>query len=349
MADDAQNRSQPATPRRLQKAREAGDVPISREFTGLLSLSLGVGGLLFCNAGLYERSVQTLRGILANSYSTDLTAAPVLVRALLVALMPGLPVIIGAGLGGVSATLLQTRGLIRAASLKPDLSRLNAARGFKRIVSLDGLIDLIKSLIKIILMFLVSAISLDLSIKYIINLVQLNGRELWSSLTFVLTLTIGIALSVQALVSVFDFLITRLRFRQRHRMSRQDLKEEYKETEGNPQSKMRIKRLQRSRRPQLVSEVSKATVIVTNPTHYAVALAYDRSSSEAPMLVAKGADFMARRIREIGRLNGVPIVERPEVARALFRLEVDTAIPPTLYKAVAEIIAFVWRLQGRQG
>jgi len=263
--------------------------------------------------------------------------------------MPGLPVIIGAGLGGVSATLLQTRGLIRAASLKPDLSRLNAARGFKRIVSLDGLIDLIKSLIKIILMFLVSAISLDLSIKYIINLVQLNGRELWSSLTFVLTVTIGIALSVQALVSVFDFLITRLRFRQRHRMSRQDLKEEYKETEGNPQSKMRIKRLQRSRRPQLVSEVSKATVIVTNPTHYAVALAYDRSSSEAPMLVAKGADFMARRIREIGRLNGVPIVERPEVARALFRLEVDTAIPPTLYKAVAEIIAFVWRLQGRQG
>jgi flagellar biosynthetic protein FlhB len=131
-------------------------------------------------------------------------------------------------------------------------------------------------------------------------------------------------------------------------MSREDLKDEYKETEGNPFTKGRIRRLQRMRRRRLVADVPKATVVVTNPTHYAVALLYDQALGRAPVILAKGADLVAQRIRELATENGVPIVENPPLARALFKLELDAEIPAEHFKAVAEIIAFVWKIKGRK-
>jgi flagellar biosynthetic protein FlhB len=130
-------------------------------------------------------------------------------------------------------------------------------------------------------------------------------------------------------------------------MSREDLKDEYKETEGNPFTKSRIRRLQRRRRRRLVADVPKATVVVTNPTHYAVALLYDQELGKAPVIIAKGADLVAQRIRELAIESEVPIVENPPLARALFRLELDDEIPAEHFKTVAEIIAFVWKIKGR--
>jgi flagellar biosynthetic protein FlhB len=130
------------------------------------------------------------------------------------------------------------------------------------------------------------------------------------------------------------------------RMSKQDIRDELKETDGNPHVKARIRRIRLIRaRKRMMAKVPMATVVVTNPTHYAVALAYDRANNSAPRVVAKGADSVAARIREIAEANGVPLLANPPLARALYRLDLDTEIPAEYYKAVAEIIAYVWRLR----
>jgi flagellar biosynthesis protein FlhB len=155
-------------------------------------------------------------------------------------------------------------------------------------------------------------------------------------------------LAAQAAIAVLDLVWVRLRHAGTLRMSRQDLREEQKETDGDPKIKQRIRRLrvQRARR-RMMAAVPKATVVVTNPTHYAVALAYDRARGAAPRVVAKGVDSMAARIREVARAHAIPLVPNPPLARALHTLELDAEIPAEHYKAVAEIIAFVWRLRGR--
>jgi flagellar biosynthesis protein FlhB len=155
-------------------------------------------------------------------------------------------------------------------------------------------------------------------------------------------------LAAQAVIGVLDVEWVRFRHTRRLRISREDIRDEQKETDGDPRVKTRLRRLrlQRARR-RMLAAVPKATVVVTNPTHYAVALAYDRSRNAAPRVVAKGVDSMAERIREVARAHAVPLVPNPPLARALHRLDLDAEVPSEHYKAVAEIIAFVWRLRGR--
>lgn len=347
MADSGQNRNQPATQRRLQKARESGDVPLSRELISAISLVLASVTLLFVTPILLSRSVAGLRAMLADSYQPDILWQAGFARSVAIIAAPVLPVVLAALIGGAGATLLQTRLLVRGAALRPDLKRLNPTQGLKRLFGIDGLIELGKSLVKLLLMLLGAWFALHDRLDWVADLPRSDGRLLPLVLRTPVVLIIAVALAVQIVSAVFDLLLARGRYLLRLRMSRQDLKDEYKETEGNPQAKIRIKRMQRTRLRAVAREVPKATVVVTNPTHYAVALAYDRATSQAPVIVAKGADFMAKRIREIARANDIPIIERPDLARALFRLEVDATIPPEHYKAVAEIIAFVWRLKGR--
>ena len=155
-------------------------------------------------------------------------------------------------------------------------------------------------------------------------------------------------LAVQAVIATADVLWVRFRHARRLRMSRQEVREEQKETEGDPKIKHRIRqiRMQRARR-RMLAAVPKATVVITNPTHYAVALTYDRAKHAAPRVVAKGVDAMAARIREVAQANRVPLVANPPLARALHHVELDTEIPTEYFQAVAEIIAYVWRLRGQ--
>jgi flagellar biosynthetic protein FlhB len=154
------------------------------------------------------------------------------------------------------------------------------------------------------------------------------------------------SLCVHGIVAGADLMWVRFRHARDLRMSKQDLRDELKDTEGNPHIKARIRRIRviRARR-RMMAKVPGATVVVTNPTHYAVALAYDRTNNPAPRIVAKGADSVAARIREVAEANGVPLVANPMLARALYQLDLDTEIPAEHYKAVAEIIAYVWRLR----
>jgi flagellar biosynthetic protein FlhB len=152
-------------------------------------------------------------------------------------------------------------------------------------------------------------------------------------------------LLVQTVIAAADLLWVRVRHARTMRMSRQDIRDEQKETEGDPKVRMRFRQLRlRRARKRMLAAVPKATVVITNPTHYAVALVYDRAKNAAPRVVAKGVDSMAARIREVAETNRVPLVANPPLARALYRVELDTDIPAEHYKAVAEIIAYVWRL-----
>jgi flagellar biosynthetic protein FlhB len=153
-----------------------------------------------------------------------------------------------------------------------------------------------------------------------------------------------------AAIAVLDYLVVRFRHLRRLRMTRQELREEVKESEGDPQIKGRIRNLRMARaRRRMMAAIPKAAVIITNPTHYAVALAYDETSQAAPRVVAKGTEAVAARIRAVAEEAGVPLVSNPPLARALFKLELETEIPAEHYQAVAEIIAYVWRLRGRAG
>jgi flagellar biosynthetic protein FlhB len=157
-----------------------------------------------------------------------------------------------------------------------------------------------------------------------------------------------VVLAVQAVIAGFDLLWSRLRHAQQMRMSKEDVREEQREMEGDPKIKARIRQIRTQRaRKRMLAAVPKATVVITNPTHYAIALAYDRTRNAAPRVVAKGVDSLAARIREVAEANKVPLVANPPLAHALYRVEVDTEIPAEHYQAVAEIIAYVWRLGQR--
>jgi flagellar biosynthesis protein FlhB len=341
------NRTHPATQRRLQKAREQGDIPLSREVVSFVSFSGGCAAILFFSTWALQVGLPILRGLIAESFDRQLIEKGGLVQAGVVVMQLSAPSLGLAMLGGVIAALAQTRALFRVAALQPNVSRINPVNGVKRLFGPDGLIELAKSILKLGLMGVGTWYVLGDRLK---EVVLLPLRDFYSMLLvikdsgFKLLMVAG---AVQAIAAVGDFAVVRIRYALRHRMSREDLKDEYKETEGNPFTKSRIRRLQRRRRRRLVADVPKATVVVTNPTHYAVALLYDQELGKAPVVIAKGADLVAQRIRELAIENEVPIVENPPLARALFRLELDDEIPAEHFKTVAEIIAFVWKIKGR--
>lgn len=296
---------------------------------------------------LIKGTLASLRTVIGESWSRDFTATKGLSLSLLAAAKITAPIAVAGVFAGIIGVLAQSRFLIRMAALKFDVSRLNPGEGFKRLFGISGLIELGKATLKLVLMAGASWFILKGQLPKITVLPWSSARSLINVTAELSCWLLGAACAVQGLVAVLDLLIVRIRFQRRYRMSREDLKEEYKDTEGNPHTKSRIRRLQRVKRHNIIQAVQKATVVVTNPTHYAVALVYDKNAGGAPRVAAKGADLVAQQIRELARLNKVPIVEKPALARALFRLEVDAEIPAEHYRAVAEIVAFIWRLNER--
>lgn len=344
---EGENRTYPATPRRLQKARDEGDVPVSREAVGLLAFGLAAATAGLIGPRLLKGELATLRVLINESYNKALMEGIGLKVAMLATMEMALPIVAASAIGGTIGVLIQTRFMVRFSSLRFDISRLSPSRGVKRLFGPDGLIELLKATIKLTLL---GGVAWFLLAGRLSEFALLPWRSYAGFPEYVATLCTRLLIGagvVQALVALLDIVTVRYRFQSRHRMSREDIKEEFKETEGNPHTKSRIKRLQRAKRRNMTKAVQSATVVVTNPTHYAVALAYDKTISAAPRITAKGADLVALRIRELAKAGSVPVVESPALARALFQLDLDVEIPAEHYKAVAEIVAFVWRLKGR--
>ena len=342
-----QAKKEDATPRRIQKAREEGQIAMSREVVSFVALGFGLIGLMFGLPPLGYELMRGMRGVLENGH--QLQIGLVATEMIRLGLLAVLPVMAMAMIGAIAGTMLQSRGLVSAKGLKPQFSRINPASGIKRLIGAEGGIEFLRTLIK--LGVVCAALWWALG----------DPRELRASLSLgpgdLLRLMVRAAMDLFiaamiafAAIAMLDYLVVRFRHLHRLRMTRQELREEVKESEGDPIIKGRIRNLRLSRaRRRMMAAVPKAAVVITNPTHYAVALAYDENSQAAPKVVAKGAEAVAARIRALAEESNVPLVSNPPLARALFKLELETEIPAEHYQAVAEIIAYVWRLRGRAG
>ncbi|HYZ22419.1 MAG TPA: flagellar type III secretion system protein FlhB [Rhodopila sp.] len=340
------DRTEAATPRRLERAREAGQLAISRELGTFGSLAAAVMVLTYYAPSMFEIWVRRLASLIQQAGAEDVLAKDLWWSILLglgnAAWLPAA----AATLGGSIAILVQTRGLLHLGGLSPKISRVSPSDGLRRIFGTNGLVELLKSLTKLAAfgsaLFVVTRSDLRTLARWPLQDMHTLPQDLGRALTHVLYAT----LLVQGVIAGGDLLWVLYHHAKSLRMTKQDIRDEFKEQEGNPHVKARIRRIGYARaRRRMMTKVPTATVIVTNPTHYAVALAYDRASNAAPRVVAKGTDRVATKIREVAETAGVPIVSNPPLARALHRLELDTEIPAEHFRAVAEIIAYVWRLK----
>jgi flagellar biosynthesis protein FlhB len=349
--DDGQKTEEP-TQRRLEEARRKGQVASSREVNHAFILAAGavlIGALAPALAGGVAAA---LRPLLARPHSFTITPAD-LDRLLAVVLgdvgaallLPAL-LLLGAAL---AAGLIQNGPVASAEPLAPKLERLSPLAGAKRLFSLRSLVEFAKGVLKIALVGAVAVALLWPAAARILTAAELEAGALLAVLQrLALRLLAGVALLV-GLIALLDTLYQRFEHRKQLRMSRRDLQDEFKQTEGDPYIKARLKslRMERARR-RMMAAVPSATVVITNPTHIAVALRYDPPAMAAPKLVAKGIGPLAARIREVARAHGIPLVENPPLARALHAaVELDAEVPPAHYRAVAEVIGYVMQLRGR--
>lgn len=343
MPSDSEDRTQAASARRLQKARDEGDIPVSREVTLLAGLAGGAAGVALQLSAAGGAPLHWFAGMLQRESLSGVAAVAIGSLAWAVA-----PAALGALAAVVGLGALQTGFLLRPEALQPDLSRISPGRGIKRLFSSETLVQAGKSLAKL------GALSFGLWLALRRLTGGLGAIVAWPppgllhrllAETWRLVLLLA---GAQVALAAFDFFWVRFQHASRLRMSRQDQRDEHKEAEGNPLIKQRLRQLGRMRaRRRMMASVKHAAVVVTNPTHYAVALEYARGSRTAPRVVAKGVDDIATRIREEARLHRIPQVANPPLARALYRVEIDTEIPVEHFKAVAEIVAYVWRLRDR--
>jgi flagellar biosynthetic protein FlhB len=350
MAEDTpqQDRTEAATPRRMQRAREEGRVPVSREIHNFAGLA-GVTLVLAMLAGGTAQDLATrLAALLSHAGDPGLTETGALRLGCIAALRGAAPFILAALLAGVAATVLQTGFLINGSRLQPDFSRISVLGGLRRLFGLDSLVEAAKSLAKVAVMAFALWHVLQADLPALMQAPRSDPQVLLARTMPPVLHMLYVVLAVQAVIAGFDLLWSRLRHAQQMRMSKEDVREEQREMEGDPKIKARIRQIRTQRaRKRMLAAVPKATVVITNPTHYAIALAYDRTRNSAPRVVAKGVDSLAARIREVAEANKVPLVANPPLAHALYRVEVDTEIPAEHYQAVAEIIAYVWRLGQR--
>jgi flagellar biosynthetic protein FlhB len=343
---DDGDKTEAATQRHLDQARDEGQVPVSREIVTFASLAAVILVLGYQSQPLMLHLLPNLLMFLSHAGEARMLGSGQIRLASLGLVGALVPVLCAALFAGAAAVMLQTKFLLNLGALQPKFSRVSPVAGMKRLFGLNGIVEIVKSLGK--LGFLAGAMWIAIRGDWL-GLMRLPWQDTHSLLSAVgrpiFHLFIA-AVCVQGGVAAADVMWVRFRHARDMRMSKQSIRDEMKDTEGNPHIKARIHRIRIMRaRKRMMAKVPTATVVVTNPTHYAVALAYDRTNNPAPRIVAKGEDFLAARIREVAEANGVAIVANPPLARALYRLEIDTEIPAEHYKAVAEIIAYVWRLR----
>jgi flagellar biosynthetic protein FlhB len=345
MAEGSDDRTEPASAHRLEKAREQGDIPISRELPVLAGLGGGCLALAVQLSVAGQGPVQWFGGMLRRS---TLAGDPPWAAAATDILHAVMPCALGATAAVVGVGFLQTGFLLRVGALQPDFSRISPMKGLKRLLGTELLMQAAKAVAKLVvftwaLWTALKRLLPDLGSAAHWQVDALRNR-LGSEAVRLLLLLVG----TQVAITAADIFWVRLQHARKLRMSRQELKDEHKQAEGNPLTRGRMRQIARARaKRRMMAAVRTATVVVTNPEHYAVALAYEQGSRAAPKLVAKGMDDIAARIREEARMHHIPMVANPPLARALYRVELDTEIPMEHFKAVAEVVAYVWRLRAR--
>jgi flagellar biosynthesis protein FlhB len=350
--DDSQKTEDP-TGKRLDEARNRGQVANSREVNNLLMLGVfSLSVLMFGKPAAIELWHASLPFIeQPDAISADFEHLIKMAWKLLgIILLAGAVPLVLSLIGAVASGYLQFGLIWSAESLMPKLDKLSPLAGLKRMFSSRSLAEFVRGLLKLAI---VGSVAMFLILPEVASLNKLVGMEmiqlLWETKTLLAKLLVGVV-AIVAVITAIDVIYQRMQHMREMRMSRQELKEEYKETEGDPLVKGRLRQLRMERtRRRMMAQVPQSDVVVTNPTHYAVALKYDQASMAAPKVLAKGIDKAAQRIREIAKEHGIPIVENPPLARGLFAAcDVDQEVTPEFYKAVAEVISYIFRLKRRR-
>ncbi len=338
-----QEKTEKATPKRKQKAKEKGQIARSRE---LISMAATAGMVLmfyFSGNTFLNRIEEMMMKLLGFQYGRN----PEIVMKFALSemiwiLMPFL---------GIAFTFALFTGALQGGfvvrPLNLEFERINPLSGVKRLFSSTGLVEFLKSHFK----FIIGGFVMYLILKNLMNFLpfvsSLEVQEITSVTGKILFKSILIIFLTFFIFAVVDYIYQRWSFERSLRMTREEVKQEYKETEGDPIVKSRIRSIQRElARRRMMQEVPKATVVITNPTHLAVALRYEKEGMTAPLIIAKGAGYIAEKIKEIAKIHGIPVIEDKPLARALYKLEIDTFIPPELYRAVAKILAYIYKLRG---
>ena len=348
-----QDKTEPATPKKREDARKKGQVAVSREIPSVMILFMTTGVFFFIGGQMFIGLAEFMRDALKNGLLLDLhtmSATRMMSVILEKIIWIMLPFLIGVLLTGIFANIAQFGILFTVKPLTPKFSKLNPLKGLKRLFSLRSVVEVAKALLKILIISLVAYAAVH---SHFTDMAGLMHLEVLDILTFTGRAALGICFFTclaLMLLAGLDYAYQRWQYENDLKMTKQEVKEELKHREGDPVVKARIKKVQfEMAQRRMMTDVPGADVVVTNPTHLAIALKFDTENMEAPQVVAKGAGHIAERIKEIAREYDVPVMEQKPLAQTLYKsVDIGQTIPAALYKAVAEVLAYVYRLKGRQ-
>lgn len=347
--DDSQKTEDPSD-KKLDEALKRGDVVSSREVTHWFMLFAMAMVVNISSGDISMRMQNAFVSFLDTADQVSLEPGNLMGIYKWILLLLASTLLLPFGLlmaGSIIGSVIQHRPVLTGEKLKPDLNKISPISGFKRIFGMQNMVEVLKTVVKLII---IGSVVVVIVWPEASRLDQSVTQPLDDILPYVKHLTLrllGGVIAIMALLAAADYLYQYLQHRKKLRMSKQELKDEYKQTDGDPHIKGRLRqiRMERSRK-RMMAAVPEASVVVTNPTHYAVAMKYEHGGGGAPMVVAKGMDHIALKIREIAKEHNVPIVENPPLARALYAsVDIDQEIPPDHYRAVAEVIGFVMKLR----
>lgn len=350
---DPESKTEQPTPKRLEEAQKKGNIPVSREVGNFFVLALLALVISWSAPNMLRDTLRLLSPLLSNAAdlpADEKTLSELFMRLTLGSIGIAAVPLFGAMAAAIAAGIIQNGLVISSQPIMPQWTRLSPLSGFKRIFSVKSVVELLKNLIKITLVGYVGFVSVYPELA---RLAQLPGEAPDGMLVFLLLLTVRLTMGVAVamfLIAILDTAYQRFQYIKSLRMTRQEIKDEYKQSEGDPIIKQRLRRLRQERaKKRMMGNVATSDVVITNPTHFSVALKYDSQNMRAPTLVAKGQDLVALRIRELAKENDVPIVENPPLARALFAsVDLEEEIPTEHYEAVAKVISYVYQLKGRR-
>lgn len=349
---DKDEKTEKATQKRRRDSRQEGQVLQSREIKSALTILFAFFSLKFIGGYMYEQLVVfTRQTFIHYTIQTNLLAEdnimPFAIEILLLLFKIMAPFFGVVVIVALVSSYMQVGFLFTTKPLKPKLEKINPLKGLKRMFSVNSLVELVKSIFKIVVAGLVGYYYI---LGQIPSIMQLLDQQVGQIVIFIANLVLNLALRMGValvILGVVDYLFQWKKYEKDLMMTKHEVKEEHKQVDGNPQIKSKIRQKQReSSVRRMMTEVPKADVIITNPTHYAVAIKYDTEIADAPIVVAKGQDYVALRIKEIGKEHHIEIVENKPLARSLFdAAQIGEQIPPDLFQAVAEVLAFVYSMK----
>ncbi|KNF08831.1 flagellar biosynthetic protein FlhB [Gottschalkia purinilytica] len=348
----SEEKTEKATPKRRREAREKGQVLQSREINSAIILIFVFLALKMFGYGILNKTmaftVNTIKDYASGSGTITMTeVSNIMLKSVVTLFIIVGPIALVALVVGVATSYMQVGFLFTMKSIEFKLSKLNPIEGFKRLFSKRSIVELIKSFIKI---FLIGYVIYSYGIKQVVKILNLMDNNVQGITKYLGDTVTNVAFragGVLVVLAAFDYLYQWWDYEKNLKMSKQEIKEEFKQTDGNPQIKSKIKEKQRQiAMRRMMQDVPKADVIITNPTHYAVALKYDKDLYDAPYVLAKGQDLVAQKIKDIANDNSIPIVEDKPLARTLHATaDIGQVIPEELYQTVAEVLAYVYSLK----